>query len=62
MEPAAVYKQRGAECEQMATEATEPWAKEALRELAADFRALALELSDTDSASKSRIPCGTRRN
>lgn len=38
MEPASVYKQRGEECERLAAEATEPWAKEALLDLAAEFK------------------------
>ena len=46
MEPAKLYRQRGAQCERMANEAAEPWTKEALRELAADFRTLAAELSE----------------
>ena len=46
MELAAIYKQRSVECERRAAEAKEGPDKEAWRARAADFRMLAVEVSE----------------
>jgi len=53
MELAAIYKQRSVECERRAAEAREPSDKENWRARAADFRALAVELSEETSPRQS---------
>ena len=54
MEPAEVYKQRGEECERLAAECLQPWAKEALLDLACDFRRAAEELSMSRSTRREK--------
>jgi hypothetical protein len=49
MELAAIYKQRSVECERRAAEAKEGPDKEDWRARAADFRTLAVEVSDDAS-------------
>jgi hypothetical protein len=49
MELAAIYKQRSVECERRAAEAKEESDKEAWRSRAADFRTLAVEVSEDAS-------------
>ena len=49
MELAAIYKQRSVECERRGAEAKEEPDKEAWRSRAADFRTLAVEVSEDAS-------------
>jgi hypothetical protein len=53
MELAAIYKQRSVECERQAANAKEESEKEAWRLRAANFRTLAVEVSEEDASRQS---------
>ncbi len=52
MELSKVYRQRAADCRQLAAECSEPYVQDALRELAGDFARAAEELARSDAETQ----------